>query len=148
MPTKKYNKKNRFQTKYSEPGTYVADAQYLSEQICERIAKKQETFLPYRFWQKPEWKKMFIQQTVQATRLLKEYSVFVILDVLKDYRARKVYSLGAKYVLEPLLKEYAKKRLQNTVEPATPVGQEENTLPEKLTRPVLAKRNVLGDIDG
>ena len=87
-------------------GGFLADAQYLAENMCDRKARKQGTTLGFKFWDKsnPVWQREFLLQARHATSLLKLYSVEAIVRALRAPKGKTVYSLAAKW-LDPLIKE-------------------------------------------
>ncbi len=86
----------------------ISPAQYLTEVICERIAKKERIPLGPKFWQKDEWRKIFIRQIVAANKLLIKYKVTEIIQALNHPRGRWISSLGAKKQIEQILNTYFK----------------------------------------
>ena len=63
--------------KYKSPSTgdFCTPAQYIAEIICQRCAKHEKVgTLPYKFWNLPKWKKIYIRQVSLANKLIKEYS--------------------------------------------------------------------------
>jgi len=101
---KERTKKSKYESRYS--GGYITAAQYITEFLCEKIAKRENKSLPDRFWGKPEWNKVFRRQVGLANKLLKEYSSEVILKTLRDKRCNNLTSLGANWLLGPILEEY------------------------------------------
>lgn len=91
-------------SKYS-PGEWVSDHQYIIELVCEARARKDKKDLPLRFWNIPEWKKLFVAQTRATTRLLKKYSSKAILNAI---RHRGIYSLAPKWVENVISQEQRK----------------------------------------
>lgn len=95
-----------YESKYG--GEYINAANFLVELICEKIASKRRVKLPQKFWKHSDWTSTYKNQILHATRLIKAYPVKVITEALKDYRAKKIYSLGAKFILVPLIEEKLK----------------------------------------
>ena len=85
---------NRYLSKYSN-GKYVTAAQFITEIICERIAKKEKKDLHYRFWISKEWEKQYKGQIGTAYKLLKKYDAKDIIDALLSKNGTKIYSLRA-----------------------------------------------------
>lgn len=81
MATTQTNK-SRFPSKYSNG--YITPVQYAVENLCELIAKNRNTHLPFKFWELPEWNKLFRQHIAICNRLLKKYPIEVILETLQD----------------------------------------------------------------
>lgn len=91
---------SRYQSKYG--GGFITPQAYIVEMICERMAQKNKTTLPVKFWNTPKWKKIFLTQLLAATSLLKIYSAPAIIAGLK--RSYQTYSLHAKW-LDDIFKE-------------------------------------------
>lgn len=88
-------------------GGFVSSGQYLAEVMCARMAKKQGKELPQHFWNLDAWKRTFLYQLRLANGLLKLYEPLALIAGLK--RAKFVFSLNAKMVLDPLFKEEQEK---------------------------------------
>jgi predicted Fe-Mo cluster-binding NifX family protein len=99
---------NLFPSKYSN-GKSVTAAQYIAEFICERIAKKQNKDLHFRFWLSPEWEKEYKGQITAAHKLLKKYSYKDIIDGLLSSRGIKIYSLRAPH-LDDIIEQIKKQK--------------------------------------
>jgi len=74
--------KSRLPSKYSNG--FVSQAQFLTECMCEIIAKHQRKKLPFKFWDLPEWNKTYRRHITEAYKLLKKYSFETILTTLND----------------------------------------------------------------
>lgn len=96
----------KFNSLYST--SKVTAAQYLTECLCWLVAKQEKKELPEKFWNQPYWNKFFRRQVGLANKLLKDYDVEVVISALKDRRLWNLKSFGAKYKLEPILKEKQK----------------------------------------
>lgn len=106
MGTKRTDK-STFKSIYSDG--FVTPAQYLTEALCFLIARKRGKNLSDKFWEDEEWAKFFRRQIALANELLKEYDIKAILSALKDRRIKnKIRSLGAKFMIVPVIKEYQK----------------------------------------
>ncbi len=92
----------KYHSQFGADSTITA-AQYLTEYICQRIAKKEKKTLTVKFWNKPEWSKIFRAQITHANRLLKQYTCMEILTALKSFRGLSIYSLGYKKPIETLI---------------------------------------------
>ncbi len=104
--------KPKYKSKYGATRDLSA-GQYLSEYILERIAKKEKTTLPYKFWEIDKWKKEFVKQTILAARLLEELTVEEVFEVLKSKKGQKIYSLGCyKTLIKPIAEEMRRKKIQ------------------------------------
>ncbi len=88
----------KYPSKYSN-GKTVSAAQYITEIICEHLAKKEKKDLHYRFWVNPEWQKFYKSQIFSANKLLKKYSAKAIIEALKTTAGQKIYSLRAPHLL-------------------------------------------------
>lgn len=107
MPDKKYP------SKYSN-GKEVSAAQYITELICEKKAKKDSRDLHYRFWVNKEWEKYYRDQIASAHKLLKKYPEVAIIRALNNPQTSKIYSLRAPH-LPPIIEQEVKKlESQNT----------------------------------
>ena len=100
MTTKKYP------SKYSN-GKFVSSAQYITELICEKMAKIEKKDLHYRFWINPEWAEYYKNQIAAAYSLIKKYPETAIIRALNSPRAEKIYSLRAPH-LPPMIECEAK----------------------------------------
>jgi hypothetical protein len=98
----------KYPSKYSN-GKLVSEAQFITEIICERIAKKENKDLHYRFWLSKNWEKQFKGQIASANKLLNTYPINDIIDALKSYKGQKIYSLRAPH-LPAIIEEVASKR--------------------------------------
>jgi len=105
---KKRTSRSTFKSIYSDG--FVTPAQYLTEALCFLVARQQGKDLADKFWEDKEWAKFFRRQVTLANKLLAEYDIKAILSALKDKRIKyKIRSLGARFMLEPVVKEYQKK---------------------------------------
>lgn len=95
---------SRYPSNYG--GGWITEAQYLTECLCVLIAKQEGKGLEDRFWQREPWTHIFRRQVPLALALLKDYPAKVVLNALRNRRCWKIRSFGAKWLLEPLLKEY------------------------------------------
>lgn len=102
-------KKSQYQSRYG--GGYITAAQFITELICEHNAKATKRELTQFFWNDEIWAKDFKAQLVHANRLLKTYDPAVIITVLQSniLRYKRLTSLGAKWLLDPLFKAEQKK---------------------------------------
>lgn len=134
---------NKYLSKYSN-GKNVTAAQFITEIICERIAKKEKKDLHYRFWLSEDWEKHYKGQIGTANKLLKKYQPKDIIDALLSSRGTKIYSLRAPH-LSDIIENIIKNRPQQTIVKKT---VERNFLQEgKLGQ---SKKNILDklkDID-
>jgi hypothetical protein len=84
----------------------VTASQYLTDFIMERIAKKDKKVLTYKYWNDPAWKKIFLRQLGEATKLLKEANCVAIMAFLRSVKGRNIYSLGLKAQILAGAKEF------------------------------------------
>ena len=98
---------SRYISKYTDPNRPLSAPQKIVELICEKLAQKNGQQLTFRFWENKEWKKFFIYQIIIANRLLKKYPPQVIIKTLRNPKLKKLYSLGAKFLI-PFLEEELK----------------------------------------
>jgi hypothetical protein len=132
--------KSIFESNYG--GGNISAAQYITEQICSNISKKRQSELPQKFWNLPEWNKIFRGQIPAANKLLKFYPYQVIVATLRDKRLWWLESLRAKQLL-PILDEYLK-------EYQSKQGQiKEDIVEEKqvIARPI-GKPNIINKLKG
>jgi hypothetical protein len=94
----------KFPSKYSN-GKNVSAAQYIAEIVCERVAKKQNKDLHYRFWVNDEWAKEYKGQLAASYKLLKQYDAKAIINALQTPSGRKIYSLRAPHLSAMIDKE-------------------------------------------
>jgi hypothetical protein len=109
----------KYPSKYSN-GKTVSAAQYITEMICEHLAKKDKRDLHYRFWVNEEWAKFYKSQIFTAHKLLKKYSEKAIIEALKTPKAQKIYSLRAPHLLAII--DQQEKILASKTEPSTEVN--------------------------
>ena len=98
----------KYPSKYSN-GKTVSAAQYITEIICEKMAKKNKQNLHYRFWLSPEWEKFYKNQIASAYKLLKQYPDTAIVRGLNNPKAEKIYSLRAPHL--PAIIEHEQTKL-------------------------------------
>lgn len=93
--------KNRTESsKFRSPSTgdYCTSAQYLAEIICQRCADKDKVgTLPYKFWNLPKWKKLYVRQVGLANKLIKAHGDDFI-RFIKSKSGSKIISLGMKNI--------------------------------------------------
>jgi hypothetical protein len=97
----------KYISKYSN-GKSVSAAQYITEIICEHLAKKDKKDLHYRFWLNKEWASFYKSQIFTANKLLKTYSPKAIINALKTTKAQKIYSLRAPHLVAIIQQEQEK----------------------------------------
>lgn len=97
----------KYISKYSN-GKSVSAAQYITEIICEHLAKKDKKDLHYRFWVNKEWASFYKSQIFTANKLLKTYAPKAIINALKTTKAQKIYSLRAPHLVAIIQQEQQK----------------------------------------
>lgn len=100
---KTQTQKNKFKSRYA-PDTWISDAQYITEFVCENKARKDGKDLPLHFWQIPVWAKFFKLQILSANGLLKIYEAEAIVKALRTHQGRGIFSLRAPH-LDQLIKQ-------------------------------------------
>lgn len=122
--SKKQTEKSTYPSKYAGDG-FVTAAQYITEIICEKLAKKNKKTLPLKFWENDEWSKFYRQQIIVANGLLKIYSDKAIVAALKNKRAWSIYSLRAPH-LDAIIQEEEAKINKVTTDNVIEVSDKEN----------------------
>jgi adenine-specific DNA methylase len=110
---KQRSDKCNYQSRYS-PGTWITAAQYITEYLCENLAKKDHKELYPQFWKSAAWAKFFVFQCVLANRLLKKYPPEVIIRAIR--LCSWAYSLNTKK-LKAKIEEEAKRNIHPVHEP-------------------------------
>lgn len=88
----------KYPSKYSN-GKSVSAAQYITEIICEKKAKREGKDLHYRFWINKEWAAFYRNQIASANKLVKQYKELAIIKALNNIKAEKIYSLRAPHLI-------------------------------------------------
>lgn len=94
-------------SKYRSPSTgdYCTPAQYIAEIICQKQAKQEKVgTLPYKFWNLPKWKKIYIRQVSLANKLINEYGEEAVIKFVKSSAGKNTISLGARNVKKEIEK--------------------------------------------
>jgi len=94
----------KYPSKYSN-GKFVSAAQYITELICEKKAKKDKKDLHYKFWVTKEWSTYYRNQIASAYVLLKQYDDVAIIRALNNPQSEKIYSLRAPFLVPIIEKE-------------------------------------------
>lgn len=109
--------------KYISPSTaeYCTASQYIAELMVTRLAHHKCINLPYKFWNTPEWKKLFKQELIKANALLKIYEPEAIIGVLHRKENEWIHSLLYPRLNDMILEEQRKldlieSRVDNTIE--------------------------------
>jgi hypothetical protein len=103
---KKASEHSRYESRYG--GGWVAPQQILAEVMCERQAAKEKTSLPAKFWELPRWKKTFLLQLRLALKLLEKHHPSVISRAIRSPEGKKVFSFGAPFFKDVLVREQEK----------------------------------------
>lgn len=93
--------------KYRSPSTgdLCTSAQYIAEIICQRCATHEKAgTLPYKFWNLPKWKKIYIRQVSLANKLIKEYGEEPVIKFVTSSSGKNTISLGARNVKKEIEK--------------------------------------------
>jgi len=90
---KRRSNKSTYPSRYG--GGHVTIVQYITEYLCENIARANGKELPTQFWEQEEWAKFFKTQIVLLNqRLINKYHPRAIVKALKDPRCRRITSFG------------------------------------------------------
>jgi len=76
-------------------GGYIRPDQWVTEKLCAIISKKENSELPDKFWNLPQWKQTFRRQVQLASALLILYDAEPISRALKDKRSYNLRSFSA-----------------------------------------------------
>lgn len=105
--------KNKYLSKYSN-GKTVSAAQYITEIICEHLAKKNKKDLHYRFWLSKEWEKFYKSQIFSANRLLQKHTDKAIIAALNSVPGQKIFSLRAPHLIDMIVDEQKKIEIKDS----------------------------------
>jgi hypothetical protein len=83
---------------------WLTQVQYLAENMTARVGRKHGVDLPAYFWKQERWAREYALQCRHAAGLLRLYSLEAIVRALRTQKGRTVYSLGAKFILDPLIR--------------------------------------------
>lgn len=102
-------------------GGWISAEQYLAENMCSRKGRSEGNELSPFFWREKYWEKEFLKQLRFAKELLSQFSMEAILSALRHPDAKRVYSLGLKSTLIPLISKEQTKinnrtRVQDEIE--------------------------------
>jgi sulfur relay (sulfurtransferase) DsrC/TusE family protein len=122
----------KYKSRYG--GGWLTGAKFIAEGMVARLARKEGVDLPQKFWDLPRWKRHFFMQLRHAYCLTKLYSIGSIIAALRTPKGKKVYSLGAQFILDPLIKvEQEKLAVAKQLAEANPVKLVE--LPKEVFEP-------------
>ena len=96
---------NKYVSRYSN-NKEVSAAQYITEIICEKKAKKDNIDLHYRFWTSKKWDVFYRSQIGTANKLLQKYPAKAIINALLCIDSNKIFSLRAPHLI-PIIEEQA-----------------------------------------
>lgn len=102
---KERSDKSPYNSRYSEG--YVSAAQYITELVCEKKARKEKKELPIFFWKLAEWEKYFKSQIGSANQLLRKYDGAAIIKALMSPKMFSTYSLRAPWLLDEIIAQQA-----------------------------------------
>jgi hypothetical protein len=105
----------KYPSKYSN-GKEVTAAQFITEIICERIAKRKKKDLHYRFWVSKEWAKEYRGQIGSANKLLDTYDPKDIIEALRSNKGLTIYSLRAPHLKDIIDQVVSKNASKPTIE--------------------------------
>lgn len=120
---KRRTKHCKYPSKYA-PDTWLNIAQYLAEEMCERLAKRHEVTLTTRFWERQPWAETFRVQLYFANSLRKVFSETALLNGIHRSEVKHVYSLGAKHILNTIFKQEENKLRMKDLEPEIAIEEE------------------------
>jgi hypothetical protein len=134
---------------------WISASQYLAENMCARKARSQNNALAPLFWKDPYWEREFRLQLKHANELLETFSVEAIIKGLRHNDAKRIYSLGLKSVLVPLIRREQKQIEYQQDQLARQVQEQKDEEPIKLDYTVRktfstkrSKLQQLRDLDG
>lgn len=113
----------------------------MAEAMCARMAASKGENLGQKFWAIPRWERTFRLQLQSANSLLKIYDFEVIKAALNTKEGKKIYSLGAKWLI-PILETEAMKfkhRQESVQEVAEPEPSPANSEIPTGPRPAFSK---------
>ena len=100
-------------------GEETKPAQFLAELVCLRYGKKKHLPTPPRFWNLPEWRKLYGRQIQLAHGLLKLFSFESILSALASPEASWVFSLSFPGLVD-IIKLHEARLVKETAKAAEP----------------------------
>jgi len=138
-------------------GGWLSNGQFLAEGMVARKARYEKTELPLKFWEQERWKRDFLLQLRHANSLLKVYSFAAIIAALKSKKGANLFSLGAQFILDPLVRTEQERldRRENAAEakaqadpkPELPPATAEPPVTEQ-PRPAFVRPNALSKLKG
>mgnify|MGYP000064478654 CR=1 FL=1 len=137
-----YSEDSRYESRYG--GGWVAPHQILAEVMCERIAAKEKTSLPAKFWDLPRWKKHFLMQLRLALKLLENYHPSVISRGIRSNEGRRAFSFGAPFLKDAFDREQEKYNAEMVSLKSAPLPSPvESIAVEIVPRPAFTPRRSL-----
>ncbi len=140
---KEQTEKSPYKSRFG--GGWISPDKYLAENMCDRMARSQNTTLPELFWREKHWANKFVLQVKHANDLLEKYDITAITAALRHPDGKRVYSLGFKSVLIPLI-ELEQKKIQTRSEQQIPTIIEKVDTYQKPRQPFAIKKNTLQKI--
>lgn len=139
--------KSTYSSKYTD--RKVTAAQRIAEIMCENLARKEHTALPFKFWNTPKWEKHYKVQLLAANSLLKLYCAEAIFCGLRDKRASNIYSLHAPFLLDELFTGEQKRIDREAVEiKNAPTPEVKVVTTEKPRQTFIGKKSILSKLKG
>lgn len=127
-------------------GGFLSKGQWLAENMMARMARRDKTELPHKFWNQPRWKRQFLNQLRLANSLLKLYDVEAIVRALNRREGKNIYSFSAPWLNDLIKNEQEKyvKEIESLKEVAA--NRESEVLPEEEpVRPCFVQKPSLLD---
>lgn len=137
---KQRTEKSKYPSKYS-PNNWVTGPQYILELVCERKAIREETDLPIKFWNLPEWANYYKSQLRVCHRLVKKYNEKAIINMLTEKKT--CFSLRPKWVEQLIATEYKKIELKEKL-----YGSQEVQTIEIIKNPTRSKPKITNPFEG
>jgi len=96
--------------KHQSTGEHCTCAAYIAEMMCMKNAEfKNQGSLPYKFWNIDPWTTTFLNQIIEANKLLKKYSEAGILKAIRssEFEFQRIFSLKHGGAI-PIIEKYDK----------------------------------------
>lgn len=96
--------------KHQSTGEHCTCAAYIAEIMCMKNAEfKNQGSLPYKFWNIDPWTTTFLNQVMEANKLLKKYSEAAMIRSINspEFQSARIFSLKNRRAL-PIIKKYDK----------------------------------------
>ena len=131
----------KYQSIYS-PNKQCNALQYICELLCQKKADFDNVRLPTRFWDSmPTWNRYFKKNLRKTAVLLKRYDERAIINVLRDKKFGKRYSIFTEFAEKMIEQEQHKIDLAKAVEKNVVVRPDINQKPRRqnIKRGILSK---------